>query len=177
MMRIISVAGLFWLIATTAGQRISTARIGDNRYFISSQNPYAPMLNFFLAYQYCRSIAMELVSLENAEEAIALSEYLRSGASQVDYWTAGNSLGAHSWIWMSNGAPFNGTFNYWPNANPPPVRSGNNPGTNECMLITERGKTWKAESCNQAHHFICEQTRCYFYNFAPSASGTPARRR
>jgi hypothetical protein len=37
------------------------------------------MLNFFLAYQYCRSIAMELVSLENAEEAIALSEYLRSG--------------------------------------------------------------------------------------------------
>ena len=63
----------------TGGQRISTARIGDNRYFISSQNPYAPMLNFFLAYQYCRSIAMELVSLENAEEAIALSEYLRSG--------------------------------------------------------------------------------------------------
>merc|ERR1712243_321386 len=91
------------LVASVVGQRISMARIGENRYFISSQNPYAPSLNFFLAYQYCRSIAMELVSLETVEEATALAEYLKIAAAPVDYWTAGNALGAHSWIWMSNG--------------------------------------------------------------------------
>jgi hypothetical protein len=161
-------ACLLMALAGAAGQRISTARIGDNRYFISSQNPYAPMLNFHLAYQYCRSIAMELVSLETAEEAIALTEYLRVGAAPVDYWTAGNALGAHSWIWMSNGAPFNGTFNYWPNGQPAPVRSTpTGTGSNECMVVSDRAKTWKADNCNANHHFICEQTRCYFYNFNP----------
>jgi len=62
-----------------AGQRISTAKIGDSRYFISWQNPYAPRLNFYLAYQYCRTIAMELISLETAEEAQNISDYLRQG--------------------------------------------------------------------------------------------------
>lgn len=56
-----------------------TAKIGDSRYFISWQNPYAPRLNFFLAYQYCRTIAMELISLETAEEAQNVADYLSQG--------------------------------------------------------------------------------------------------
>ena len=71
---------LFCLSNLPVGQRIMTAKIGDSRYFISWQNPYAPRLNFFLAYQYCRTIAMELISLETAEEAQNIADYLSQGS-------------------------------------------------------------------------------------------------
>ncbi|XP_046441807.1 uncharacterized protein LOC124192494 [Daphnia pulex] len=156
---------LSFFASITAGQRISTAKIGDNRYFISWQNPYAPRLNFHLAYQYCRTIAMELISLESAEEAQQLADYLRPGAAAADFWTSGNTLGTSTWLWLSNGSPFNGTFNYWPNGLEPNRSTDSN-----CLLVTDQTQTWRAENCAQNNHFICEQTRCYFYNFNPFAA-------
>ena len=37
----------------------------------------------------------------------------------TDFWTSGNTLGTNTWLWLSNGSPFNGTFNYWPNGKEP----------------------------------------------------------
>lgn len=150
------------IVSMAVAQRISTAKIGDNRYFISWQNPYAPRLNFHLAYQYCRTIAMELISLESAEEAQQFADYLRLGSSAADFWTSGNTLGTSTWLWLSNGSPFNGTFNYWPSGQEPPRSADSN-----CLLVTDQTQTWRAENCAQNHHFVCEQTRCYFYNFNP----------
>jgi len=141
-----------------------TAKIGDSRYFISWQNPYAPRLNFFLAYQYCRTIAMELISLETAEEAQNVADYLSQGTA-TDFWTSGNTLGTNTWLWLSNGSPFNGTFNYWPNGKEPLRSTDAN-----CLLVTDQTQTWTSQNCVQNNHFICEQTRCYFYNFNPFAS-------
>lgn len=156
--------GLTTLATLTVGQRIMTAKIGDSRYFISWQNPYAPRLNFFLAYQYCRTIAMELISLETAEEAQNIADYLSQGTA-TDFWTSGNTLGTNTWLWLSNGSPFNGTFNYWPNGKEPLRSTDAN-----CLLVTDQTQTWTSQNCVQNNHFICEQTRCYFYNFNPFAS-------
>ena len=35
------------------------------------------------------------------------------GLSDRDYWTSGNQLGSHHWMWMATGQRFNTTFNYW----------------------------------------------------------------
>lgn len=39
-------------------------------------NPYSPELNYFLAYQYCRSIGLQLASFETKEKADAIMQYL-----------------------------------------------------------------------------------------------------
>jgi len=59
-----------------AGQRITTIQLDGVQYFISRMNPYSPELNYFLAYQYCRSIGLQLASFESKEKADSMTEYL-----------------------------------------------------------------------------------------------------
>lgn len=76
-------------------------------------NPYSPELNYFLAYQYCRSLGLQLVSFEAKEKADIMMQYLRNaGYSKYDFWTSGNNLGTDMFLWMSSGLPFNATFDY-----------------------------------------------------------------
>lgn len=58
------------------GQRITTIQLDGTQYFISRMNPYSPELNYFLAYQYCRSIGLQLASFETKEKADAIMQYL-----------------------------------------------------------------------------------------------------
>lgn len=70
----------FWLCS---GQRITTIQLDGVQYFISRMNPYSPELNYFLAYQYCRSLGLQLASFESQEKADSLMEYLKNaGKSQ-----------------------------------------------------------------------------------------------
>lgn len=81
-------------------------------------NPYSPELNYFLAYQYCRSLGLQLASFETKEKVESMSQYLRNaGYSKYDFWTSGNRLGTGMFLWMSTGLPFNATFDYFDNAN------------------------------------------------------------
>lgn len=41
-----------------SAQRITTIQLDGVQYFISRMNPYSPELNYFLAYQYCRYVAI-----------------------------------------------------------------------------------------------------------------------
>ena len=76
-------------------------------------NPYSPELNYFLAYQYCRSLGLQLVSFESKEKADTMMQYLRNaGYTKYDFWTSGNKLGTGMLLWMSTGLPFNATFDY-----------------------------------------------------------------
>lgn len=76
-------------------------------------NPYSPELNFYLAYQYCRSLGLQLASFETKEKADSITQYLKNaGYDKYDFWTSGNRLGTHMFLWMSTGLPFNATFNY-----------------------------------------------------------------
>lgn len=147
------------LQAQVHGQRIQTVELADSRYFISNASPYSPSLNWFLAYEYCRTIGMELLSFQGSEEAETINNYLSdNGYSNSDYWTSGNQLGSAMWIWMSTGQPFNNTFNYWAAGGPPLTKS-----QQSCM--SHQKGIWSPQNCMDPKHFICEQTRCFYYNY------------
>lgn len=100
-----------------SAQRITTIQLDGVQYFISRMNPYSPELNYFLAYQYCRSLGLQLASFETKEKVESMSTYLQNaGYSKYDFWTSGNRLGTGMFIWMSTGLPFNATFDFFENA-------------------------------------------------------------
>lgn len=129
---------LFFLLFS--GQRITTIQLDGVQYFVSRMNPYSPELNYFLAYQYCRSLGLQLASFETKEKVESMSQYLtnagecfylelcsrlpilkltyinsllRAGYSKYNFWTSGNRLGTGMFLWMSTGLPFNATFDYF----------------------------------------------------------------
>ncbi len=63
------------------GQRIVTIQLDGTQYYVSKMNPYASELNYFLAYQYCRSIGLQLVSFETREKADSIAEYLKNAGT------------------------------------------------------------------------------------------------
>lgn len=80
-------------------------------------NPYSPELNYFLAYQYCRSLGLQLASFETQEKVESMTQYLKNaGFGKYDFWTSGNRLGTGMFLWMSTGLPFNATFDYFENS-------------------------------------------------------------
>ncbi|XP_049831113.1 uncharacterized protein LOC126272350 isoform X1 [Schistocerca gregaria] len=185
--------------ATASGQRITTIQLDGVQYFISRMNPYSPELNYFLAYQYCRSLGLQLASFESREKADSLMEYLRNaGYNKYDFWTSGNRLGTSDMmLWMSTGLPFNSTFNYMRNLPSNDLHSASedqdaasddggvvnegvvegrsksnrrrrggyhNPNTG-CVTLKAPELSWETDDCNAVKDFICEQTRCYYYNY------------
>ncbi|XP_069685827.1 uncharacterized protein nw isoform X2 [Periplaneta americana] len=188
-------------ILSIYGQRITTIQLDGVQYFISRMNPYSPELNYFLAYQYCRSIGLQLASFESREKADSMTQYLlNAGYNGHDYWTSGNRLGADMLIWMSSGVTFNATFDYMRKAPFYEVENSTSgedatetdPGTSEKPLVVESGRRarraglrqsregavktgcvalkapeldWDTDDCGQLKDFICEQTRCYYYNY------------
>jgi len=94
-------------------------------------NPYSPELNYFLAYQYCRSLGLQLASFETKEKADTMTQYLKNaGYTKYDFWTSGNKLGTDMFLWMSTGLPFNVTFDYMlkrPGNRPADVPPGTEP--------------------------------------------------
>lgn len=69
------------------GQRIVTIQLDGTQYYVSKMNPYASELNYFLAYQYCRSIGLQLVSFETKEKADSIAEYLKNAGTYYYYQT------------------------------------------------------------------------------------------
>jgi hypothetical protein len=106
-------AVLVFFISLSTGQRITTIQLDGVQYFVSRMNPYSPELNYYLAYQYCRSLGLQLASFETKEKADSITQYLKNaGYDKFDFWTSGNRLGTDMFLWMSTGLPFNATFNY-----------------------------------------------------------------
>nr|XP_018908869.1 PREDICTED: uncharacterized protein LOC109038300 [Bemisia tabaci] len=178
---IVSLALLTTLAALTQGQRITTIQLEGVQYFVSRMNPYSPELNWFLAYQYCRSIGLQLASFETKEKADYFMEYLRNaGYSKYDFWTSGNRLGTDMFLWMSTGLPFNVTFNYMKGDQdsdplstslthgPQPItrkKRGDSGASNGCVAMKKPELEWDTDDCTAVKDFICEQTRCYYYNY------------
>ncbi|KAK5639102.1 hypothetical protein RI129_011594 [Pyrocoelia pectoralis] len=170
------------------GQKITTIQLDGVQYFISRMNPYTAELNFFLAYQYCRSLGLQLASFEAKEKADSITEFLKNaGYSKYDFWVSGNKLGTDMMLWMSTGTSFNATFNYMrkrsneipanasgydiPNGSTSPQRtareSDNNGLHNSCIAMKAPNFDWDVDDCALNKDFICEQTRCYYYNYGP----------
>ena len=77
-------------------------------------NPYSPELNYYLAYQYCRSLGLQLASFDTKEKYESMANYLTNAKfNNFDFWTSGNRLGTGMYLWMSTGLPFNSTFQFF----------------------------------------------------------------
>ncbi|XP_073814102.1 narrow isoform X2 [Musca autumnalis] len=187
---------LLSLAVFSAGQRITTIHLDGVQYFISRMNPYSPELNYFLAYQYCRSLGLQLASFETKEKAESMTTYLKNaGYGNYDFWTSGNRLGTGMFLWMSTGLPFNATFDFFENtidsiqaglldpvdhnSNTSPQRTARDSSGAEkgCVILKQPTLKWMPEDCSAVKDFICEQTRCYYYNYGSipvsSAQGRP----
>ncbi|KAH8280423.1 hypothetical protein KR018_006989 [Drosophila ironensis] len=188
---------LLSLLACAAGQRITTIHLDGVQYFISRMNPYSPELNYFLAYQYCRSLGLQLASFETKEKAESMTTYLKNaGYGNYDFWTSGNRLGTGMFLWMSTGLPFNATFDFFENSadaiqaglldpvdhnsNTSPQRTARDSSSGAekgCVILKQPTLKWMPEDCSAVKDFICEQTRCYYYNYGSipvsSAQGRP----
>ncbi|KAG8039065.1 hypothetical protein G9C98_003372 [Cotesia typhae] len=186
---------LLLLITTfiASGQRITTIQLDGVQYFVSRMNPYSPELNYFLAYQYCRSLGLQLASFETKEKADTMTQYLKNaGYTKYDFWTSGNKLGTDMFLWMSSGLPFNATFDYMlrrtgnravdvpPGTEPQRVarESGDSGSSDGCVAMVAPSLAWDAQDCTRVKDFICEQTRCYYYNYGSiPVSATQGNRR
>lgn len=73
---------LFFFFLIT-GQRITTIQLDSVQYFVSRMNPYSPELNYFLAYQYCRSLGLQLASFETKEKAESMTQYLSNAGKNL----------------------------------------------------------------------------------------------
>ncbi|KAF5294807.1 hypothetical protein FQA39_LY00291 [Lamprigera yunnana] len=184
---VISSIIVFITITSSNAQKITTIQLDGVQYFISRMNPYTAELNFFLAYQYCRSLGLQLASFETKEKADSITEFLKNaGYDKYDFWVSGNKLGTDMMLWMSTGASFNATFNYMrkrtndipPSGNGFDVPSGstspqrtaresNNGLQNSCVTMKAPTFEWDTDDCSLVKDFICEQTRCYYYNYGP----------
>jgi len=159
------IAALALTIAPVVSQRIQTVELGGSRYFISNTSPYSPQLNWFLAYQYCQTIGMELLSIGTEEEKdILLDHLIENNYMASDYWTSGNQLGSQMWLWMSSGQPFNSTWSSWAPPGAPLVK-----GNKGC--VSQIKGIWSAQNCMDNKHFICEQTRCFYFNYVTTNRG------
>ncbi|XP_015606424.1 uncharacterized protein LOC107273107 isoform X2 [Cephus cinctus] len=163
-----------------SAQRITTIQLDGVQYFVSRMNPYSPELNYFLAYQYCRSLGLQLASFETKEKADTMTQYLKNaGYTKYDFWTSGNKLGTDMFLWMSTGLPFNATFDYMlkrpgnrpvdvpPGTEPQRVarESGDSGSADGCVAMIAPTLSWEGQDCTLIKDFICEQTRCYYYNY------------
>ncbi|XP_035900912.1 PH domain-containing protein DDB_G0287875 isoform X2 [Anopheles stephensi] len=184
---------LVFVLAYAGGQRITTIQLDGVQYFISRMNPYSPELNYFLAYQYCRSLGLQLASFETKEKVESMTEYLQNaGYGKYNFWTSGNRLGTGMFLWMSTGLPFNATFDYFEkspetvgmdpldhNSNTSPQRTARDSSGLQkgCVHLKAPSLRWAPEDCSAVKDFICEQTRCYYYNYGSipvsSAQGRP----
>ncbi|KAL2724043.1 histone-lysine N-methyltransferase SETD1B isoform X1 [Vespula squamosa] len=184
---------LLVIVAFASGQRITTIQLDGVQYFVSRMNPYSPELNYFLAYQYCRSLGLQLASFETKEKSDTMTQYLKNaGYTKYDFWTSGNKLGTDMFLWMSTGLPFNTTFDYMlkrpgnrpadvpPGTEPQRVarESGDSGSEDGCVAMIAPTLAWEAQDCTLVKDFICEQTRCYYYNYGSiPVSATQGNRR
>ncbi|XP_034173494.1 narrow isoform X1 [Osmia lignaria lignaria] len=184
---------LMLVVAFASAQRITTIQLDGVQYFVSRMNPYSPELNYFLAYQYCRSLGLQLASFETKEKADTMTQYLKNaGYVKYDFWTSGNKLGTDMFLWMSTGLPFNATFDYMlrrpgnrpadvpPGTEPQRVarESGDSGSADGCVAMAAPTLAWEAQDCTLVKDFICEQTRCYYYNYGSiPVSATQGNRR
>lgn len=107
---------MFFLPTLFLGQRIMTIQLEGVQYYISRMNPYSPELNYYLAYQYCRSLGLQLASFDTKEKYESMANYLTNAKfNNFDFWTSGNRLGTGMYLWMSTGLPFNSTFQFFEN--------------------------------------------------------------
>jgi len=142
----------------------------SNQYWFSTSSPYAPTLSFFLAYQYCRNLGLQLVTFETSEEVSSVAAYLTSTSdgsyAARDFWTSGNKLGGNdAWLWMSSGDQMNASFVVENGLHRQNVPTASPRNCLSMRSMSSRRTVFTPEVCEKALPFICEQIRCLSYYY------------
>ncbi|KRJ97280.1 C-type lectin 37Da [Drosophila yakuba] len=124
-------------------------KIGGGYYFIERNL----QKNWFDAYESCRRLQAELITLETEDELRLVSKYLTQNNIFDRYWTSGTDLseqGKH--VWFSNGQPLSSQL--WYSGEP-----NNKDKKEHCDELGNRIKDKPGMNdldCNSKIGYICE---------------------
>ncbi|CAG9857820.1 unnamed protein product [Phyllotreta striolata] len=119
--------------------------INNKKYYIGKE-----LITYSKALQVCKSMCMELVSIENEEKNKDIFEALSSESATEIFWSSGHYKPGNSWRW-ANGVE--SQFFSWNKLEP------NNARNNEyCIEILQTdGKVgWNDEPCEEKRMYLCE---------------------
>ncbi|XP_045460915.1 cell wall protein DAN4-like [Harmonia axyridis] len=115
-------------------------------------------VNFFGAFHFCKKYGMELLSIENRKEEVAIANFLNE--SRIgEIWTSGTDLAKEGkFIWLSTGKPFD--YTAWG-----PNQPDNFGSIEDCVQIIMRPLfsdyfAWEDVFCDLPSSFICEVSTC-----------------
>ncbi|XP_072401351.1 C-type lectin mosGCTL-7-like [Diabrotica undecimpunctata] len=109
---------------------------------------------WFQAMEFCKSLNMDLVSIETEEENDFLLDQMIDffgDAPEYRFWTSGTTLAYNKWVWMGTGRPI--LYANWESGEP------NNLGNNDtCLEISYYKKSlqWNDIDQNEKLYAICE---------------------
>ncbi|KRF98808.1 uncharacterized protein Dwil_GK27804 [Drosophila willistoni] len=127
-------------------------KIGEGYYYVET----ASKKNWFEAYETCRLIGAELITIDTLEEWLLVNQYLRDmNIDGEPYWTSGTDLaiqGQH--IWFSNGLNITLDEIWYPGE---PNNKGGNENCDHMSFSKDNNPTGMNDNdCNLAYRYICE---------------------
>lgn len=109
--------------------------------------------NFFTAYEICRSIGMQLLTITREEETDQIYELAKKYKPRPSFWLAATDLGHEGeFVWTTTGVKL--TNARWYKGQP-----DNAGGIERCAEITYRWNdtaTWNDIPCDRKNPFFCE---------------------
>ncbi|XP_055310894.1 C-type lectin 37Db-like [Sitodiplosis mosellana] len=146
-----------FLVAQISAQYISPTPMVTKKYYLITLAP----VNWFKAFNHCRSMDMNLVSITSKEENDRIIKQIQDENHQdKDFWTSGNKLGSNGvYQWMSTGKVVK--FTDWAQGQPDNQFRENQ--HESCINIFNIGRgpgaglMWNDHLCSAELYFICEQ--------------------
>ncbi|XP_055303121.1 C-type lectin 37Da-like [Sitodiplosis mosellana] len=151
---------LFLLVVVPSfGQVYEPKQKVTKKYYLMTINA----TNWFKAFQHCRYLGMQLVSISSQEENDRIVKQIQDeGHGDKEFWTSATKLNDDkTYYWMGNGELV--TYFNWAAGRPDNLLLG---GVYEnCIHIIHKwagdgnAYYWNDATCNRDFHFICEQER------------------
>ncbi|GAB0097997.1 hypothetical protein DMENIID0001_136860 [Sergentomyia squamirostris] len=110
-------------------------------------------VNWHQAYSTCRSLGMQMVTIESDADNRNLWEFVNS-QNVGECWLGGTDLGSEgTWTWFPTGRQF--AYSNWAPLNP------NNLGGQHCLQFWTRYPAfWDDDHCWREKFFMCENIQC-----------------
>ncbi|XP_072398718.1 perlucin-like [Diabrotica undecimpunctata] len=138
-------------IAQSVAPALILERDGNTLYYFG----YTFKGNWFQAMEHCKSLNMDLVSIESKPENDFLYNRMKDffgGGAEYWFWTSGTTLPDAKWVWMRTGRPIV-YANWFPNQ---PDNAGNNEKCMEVRYNYKNGLQWNDNNQNANLHALCE---------------------